>query len=204
MKRRFYFILTVPALYIALAPLFVMQRGAARIGMPQAEHAVGIVFGAGIKKDNTPKDMLRDRLIVAAQQYRAGAIKKILVSGDNRFLNYNEPDAMATYLIDVEKIPATNIARDYAGRSTYETCARAHEIFGISSNTILISQAYHLPRAIFICNSFGIQSEGVSATLQPYRGNRYFKFREFFATHKAILDVYILHPDFIRGEKIEI
>lgn len=203
MKRRLYFIFIIPALYIALAPLFVMQRGAARIGMPQTVHAVGIVFGAGIKTDNTPKDMLRDRLIVAAQQYRAGTIKKILVSGDNRFLNYNEPDAMATYLIDVEKIPATDIARDYAGRSTYETCARAHEIFNVS-DAILISQAYHLPRAIFLCKSFGIQSEGVSATLQPYRGNRYFKFREFFATHKAILDMYILHPDFIRGEKIEI
>ncbi len=187
-------------MYVAIAPLFVMQWDATT---PPPAHRVGIVFGAGITADNKPKDVLRDRLSVAADLYHAGTIKKILVSGDNRFLNYNEPDAMATYLIDSEKIPATDIVRDYAGRSTYETCARAREIFNVR-DAVMITQEYHLPRALFICQSFGIEAHGASATLQPYRAGWYFKFREFFAIHKAILDVYILRPDFVGGEKIVI
>lgn len=163
------------------------------------EQEVAIVFGAGLKEDGTPSDALKDRLIIAGDMYWAGQISKILVSGDNRYENYNEPDAMKEYLVNNYDIPAEDISQDYAGRSTYETCARASNIWGIDE-AILITQEFHLPRAIFTCESMHIDSVGVSATLQPYIFDDYYKIRELFATYKAVLDVFILRPNYIKGD----
>lgn len=164
---------------------------------------IGIVFGAGIKADNTPSDMLKDRLITASELYKAGKIKKILVSGDNRFENYNEPERMYDYLVEEMEIPKQDIVKDYAGRRTYDTCVRAKNIFGINS-AILITQEYHLTRALFTCNNLGLESIGFSATRQDYVFNKYFKFREIAAVYMAIFDVYVWSPDYIEGKKEEI
>lgn len=160
---------------------------------------IAIVFGAGIYQNNTPRDMLRDRLTVVGELYQKGLIKKILVSGDNRFENYNEPAVMKNYLTQTYAIPEEDIFSDYAGRSTYETCARATSIFGVS-DAILITQGYHLPRAIFTCSELGIASHGISATLQSYRQDTYFKFREIFAIYKAMINIYLFPPPVIGGD----
>ena len=161
---------------------------------------VAIVFGAGVKKNGQPSDVLKDRLITAAELYEAGKVEKILVSGDNRFENYSEPDAMYNYLIDVQKIPEENIIRDFAGRRTFDTCIRAKKVWGIEK-AILVSQEYHLTRAIFTCEGVGIESVGFSATRQSYVLDKYFKSREFAAVYKAFWDVYIWEPEYIEGER---
>lgn len=160
---------------------------------------VAIVFGAGLKEDGSPSDVLRDRLTTAADLYSAGYVNKILVSGDNSVESYNEPEAMANYLNWWQGVPEADIVLDYAGRRTYDTCARAHEIWGIES-AALVTQEYHLPRALFTCEKFGIESVGVSATLQPYVYDNLYQVRELLATYKAVLDVYLLRPGYIGGE----
>ncbi len=189
------------ALIILLSPFFFLSGTDSQIYATLEDvqpTEVAIVFGAGVKDDGTPSDALKDRLIVAAELYNAGKIEKILVSGDNTSEDYNEPDAMSAYLIQLG-VPAENISADYAGRRTYDTCMRAKNIWSINE-ALLITQDFHLPRALFTCNAVGIESFGISASLQPYVLEDYYRFREWFATIEAILDVYLIKPDYVSGE----
>lgn len=163
---------------------------------------VAIIFGAGLKRDGTPSDVLMDRLRVAAELYRLGKVKRILVSGDNRFENYSEPDAMKTALTDELDVPSNVIYTDYAGRRTYDTCIRAHALWGVD-RAILVSQDFHLPRAIWTCRHLGIYSVGVSASLQPYILGSWYRARERLARYKAFVDVYLWRPNYIDGAFIE-
>ncbi len=162
---------------------------------------VGIVFGAGLVNSSKPSDVLRDRLIVASELFHSGKIKKILVSGDNRTEAYSEPDVMKETLIRDYRVPAEVIYQDFGGRRTYDTCKRAHELFGVNE-AILVSQAYHLPRAIWTCKRMGIESKGISATRQPYISDSYYKKREVIAVYKAFVDVYIKAPTVVGGAQI--
>lgn len=155
---------------------------------------VAIVFGAGLRRDGTPTAILRDRVETAADLYASGKVEKILMSGDNRLDNYNEPEAMRLYALSLG-IPAQAIALDYAGRRTYDTCYRAKAIFGIES-ALLVSQKFHLPRALFICNTLGLDTEGVEANQHRYRRISLltWNLREQLATVGAFLDVYISNP----------
>ncbi len=162
-----------------------------------------MVLGAGVAPDGTPRDMLRDRLDTASDLYHDGKIEKILVTGDNRVSHYNEPLAMTNYLVNTKHIPSEDIVQDYAGRRTYDSCARARRIFEID-RLLIISQGYHLPRSIMLCNSFGIDSTGISATRHDYVGMWYYKLREVWAIHKSILDLYIWAPEYVGGDKIAI
>ncbi len=189
-------------IYFLILPIRIVQSGRKQVFQDLesvGNYEVGIVFGAGVKEDGQPHDMLRDRLIVAADLYNDGKIKKILVSGDNRFENYNEPQAMYDYLIEEFGIPDEDIYRDYAGRRSYDTCARAKEIFGVEK-ALLITQGYHLPRTIYTCEKLGIESEGISGTLEPYIGEEYYKLREIAAIYKAWFDVNIWSPVYVGGE----
>ena len=89
---------------------------------------VAIVFGAEVKRDGTPSTVLRDRVETAVELYKNGKVKKLLMSGDNRFVNYNEPESMRQYALKLG-MPDSDIVLDYAGRRTYDTCYRAKEIF---------------------------------------------------------------------------
>ena len=160
---------------------------------------VAIVFGAGLRRDGTPSDVLRDRLSVAAELWRTGKAKRLLVSGDNRFENYNEPQAMNDALVADFGVDPGAIAIDYAGRRTYDTCARAQSIWGVEE-AILVSQKYHLPRAMWTCERLGIASVGVSASLQPYVKGTSFTFREIPAILRAWWDVYVWPPKYVQGE----
>jgi len=161
---------------------------------------VAIVFGAGLVNNNqTPSDMLYDRLATAAKLYETGKAKSILVSGDNRFEHYSEPDVMRRVLTEELGVPENDIHVDYAGRRTYDTCARAHELWGIR-RAILVTQDYHLPRAIMICSALGIESQGASGSLRPYRFSERFVAREILAILMAYVDIYIWSPDYLGGE----
>lgn len=163
---------------------------------------IAIVFGAGVRPNGLPTPMLKDRLLTAKDLYEAGKIETILVSGDNSDTHYNEPAAMETFLVN-NGIPEEAIVSDFAGRRTYDTCYRAHAIFEIDK-AILITQGYHLPRALYLCNTFGVTSAGVSATRQRYAGDIDYKLREILALYNSVLDVTILHPTPILGEKLPI
>jgi vancomycin permeability regulator SanA len=124
-----------------------------------AAKPVAIVFGAAIYASGAPLPYLQSRLDLAYELFKAGKVRAILVSGDNRRVDYNEPDAMRAYLIK-RGVPAVKVVADYAGFDTYATCVRANRIFGITA-AILTTQAYHLPRAIATCRAAGVDSWGV-------------------------------------------
>lgn len=194
--------LLITIAYLVLVPVAILQYGKNKIytkveNIPQ--YSVAIVFGAGVTSDLTPTDILKDRLNTAYRLYLEEKIDRILISGDNTDELYSEPQVMYDYLVFTLDVNPDDVVRDFAGLRTYDTCARAKEIWSID-RAILISQGYHLSRAIFTCNSLGIESTGYSATQYEYVNEEYYKLREIFAIHKAVLDVYILHPEYIGGE----
>lgn len=161
---------------------------------------VAIVFGAGLRWDGTPTAILRDQVETAANLYFNGKVEKILLSGDNSFENYNEPESMRQYALSLG-VPPEAIALDYAGRRTYDTCYRAKAIFGVES-ALLVSQRFHLPRALFLCNTLGLEAAGVEANQRSYRDRALliWNIREQFATVAAFLDVYVSNPIPVLGD----
>jgi len=160
---------------------------------------VAIVFGAGLRRDGTPTTILRDRVETAAALYKQGKVEKLLFSGDNSFLDYNEPGSMKEYALQLG-VPEQDIVLDFAGRRTYDTCYRAKAIFGLE-RALLVTQPYHLPRAVFTCNMLGLKSTGVYADNYPYRkvSLGYWNLRELPATLVAFWELYISKPQPILG-----
>ena len=178
--------------------LFASPRIFTKEGVPAGR--VAIVFGAGLRYDGTPTAILRDRVQTAVQLYQLGKVNKLLMSGDNRVVDYNEPEAMRQYALGLG-IPDEDIVLDYAGRRTYDTCYRASAIFQVNT-AVLITQDFHLPRTIFLCNWFGVESVGVESNNNYYRKISHFIWntRELFATSQAVWDVYALKPVPVLGE----
>lgn len=165
---------------------------------------IGIVFGAGLWRNGAPTPILYDRVATAVELYQQGKIEKLLLSGDNRFVYYNEPAAMRQAALDLG-VPDTALVLDYAGRSTYDTCYRAKAIFGVS-RAILVTQSFHLPRALLVCEALGLKAVGVSADRRHYprRAATFWSLREVFATANAWLEVNITHPTPVLGEPLPI
>jgi SanA protein len=161
---------------------------------------VAVVFGAGLWWDGTPTTVLRDRIATAADLFFSGKVQKILMSGDNRFIDYNEPGAMREYALTLG-VPDSVIVLDYGGRRTYDTCYRANAIFGIQK-AILVTQSFHLPRALYTCNRLGLEAIGVPSDRKDYRlGSLLFwNLRELPATLTAFVNVHLTHPEPVLGE----
>jgi SanA protein len=157
-----------------------------------------IVFGAGLTADGRPTAVLQDRVATAAALYKGGKVEKILMSGDNRFINYNEPGAMKAYAIELG-VPEDDIVLDYAGRRTYDTCYRALEIFQLTE-AVLVTQGFHLPRALYTCRVLGLDVVGVSADLRPYRDSGFWGIREIPASLIAFVQVHLTHPEPVLGD----
>jgi len=166
------------------------------------ETRVAIVFGAALQNYNKePSPILQDRILTAVDLYKKGIIKKIIMSGDNRYLDYNEPQIMVDFA-KKNGVSEFDLQPDYAGRRTYDTCLRAKEIFGVNQ-AILISQNFHLPRALYTCNALGLEAIGVSADRNIYQDYTGFEVREFGATLLAFWEINIKAPDdVVLGEKI--
>ena len=163
---------------------------------------VAIVFGAGIKSDGMPSDALADRILTAADLYAAGIVRKILMSGDNSYVNYNEPEVMKNYAVD-QGVPEKDIVLDYGGRRTYDTCYRAKHVFSLDS-AILVTQAFHLNRALYLCNELGIDSIGVTADRHTYLGSGGWAIREWLARINAWFDIQLKAKPEIGGEKVQV
>jgi SanA protein len=168
------------------------------------EPRVAIVFGAGVWRGNRPSPVLYDRIATAVELYKAGKAQKLLMTGDNRFANYNEPAVMRETALEMG-VPDNDIVLDYAGRRTYDSCYRAKEIFGVR-RAVLVTQAFHIDRAMYLCHSVGIDCVGVVADHQDYSDHSRFWWstREVGATFVAWLDIHLLHPTPVLGDKIPI
>ncbi len=206
-KKHFLRKITLITLFI-LAVIFLLPAAITYVASAGKRYPLGIapqgktaiVFGAGLYRDGSPSPVLRDRVQTAVELYKAGKVEKLLMSGDNSTLSYNEPGAMQKYAMQLG-IPEDAIVLDYAGRRTYDTCYRAKSIFGVTDAT-LVTQDYHLPRALYICDVLGLKTFGVSADRRNYRLGTYiyWRLREIPATFTAFIDLYIRKPKPILGD----
>jgi SanA protein len=163
---------------------------------------VAVVFGAGVLAGGYLTPILSDRVETAIDLYRAGKVHKLLMTGDNRFAWYNEPGAMAAYA-QARGVPAKDIVLDYAGRRTYDSCYRGLHVFGIQ-RAILVTQEYHLTRAVYTCRRIGIDAVGMMADRPPSKVALEFRVRELPALLVAWWDTNVSHPVPVMGDPIAI
>ena len=161
---------------------------------------VAIVYGAAVYGNGRLSTVLRDRVETAIALYERGAVDTIIMSGDNSSPDYNEPGAMMAYAI-ARGVAEADIQPDYGGFRTYDSCYRARHIFGLES-AILVTQAFHLPRAIFTCRALGVDAIGVAADQRPYRGAEWYETRETAASFVALVDVIRRQPATVMGDPI--
>ncbi|MCP2164944.1 SanA/YdcF family protein [Goodfellowiella coeruleoviolacea] len=184
---------------LGLAPItWAYASSAAYRSTPEEvpEAPVALVLGAGLTRQGTPSQFLAGRLDVAADLYRRGKVKVLLVSGDNSTTDYDEPSAMRAYLIG-RGVPDRVIVADYAGFDTWDSCSRARRIFGVD-RAIVVTQNFHLPRAVALCRAAGIDAYGVghdSSGINNGVGTYYGYVREAFASGKAMWDALVAKPD---------
>jgi vancomycin permeability regulator SanA len=154
--------------------------------VPKSQAA--IVFGAGVdRQTGLPTPYLQWRVETAVKLLKAGRVQKILMSGDNSNSHYNEPVAMKKYALKLG-VKNDDVLLDYAGYSTYDTCYRANYIFKIKS-AVLVTQGYHLPRAVMTCNDLGVKSVGVDAIRRGKDVESNYILREWVSTNKAIFQL---------------
>jgi len=150
---------------------------------------VALVLGAQVYPDGTPSPFLAARLEIARRLYESGKVRAILVSGDHMHWAYNEPGVMFQWLL-AHGVPTEKIVLDHAGFDTYDSCARAKEVFGVNK-LIVVTQMFHLPRAVALCRQFGIDATGVGDETMKHFHGPWLKgaSREYGAGVKAAYDV---------------
>jgi len=164
---------------------------------------VAIVFGAGLWPDGSLTPVLADRVAGAVDLYRAGTVRKLLCSGDNRFVYYNEPQRMLEYAERLG-VPSEDIVLDYAGRRTYDTCYRARAIFGVE-RAVVVTQRFHVARTLYLCDALGVDAVALVADRQDYSARRVvWETREYLAMARAWWDVNVARPLPVLGEPLPI
>lgn len=144
-----------------------------------------LVLGCGVYSDGSPTPMLNDRLTRAIELYEAGWSEKLLMSGDNRSKYYNELATMNRVAREAG-VPYSAIALDYAGLNTYDSVYRARDIFG-AKRIVIVTQEYHLYRALYLARALGLEAWGVAADGENYRGQTMRDLREILARDKDFL-----------------
>ena len=161
-----------------------------------------LILGAGVRPDGSPSDMLYDRVKTGLTAYHGGAAPKLLMSGDHGREEYNEVGCMLTLALE-DVVPAEDVFLDHAGFSTYESLVRAKEVFGADS-VVIVTQEYHLYRALYIAGKLGMDAVGVSADLRPYAGQAMRDVREVAARVKDVLTVWLGAEPTYLGEAIDL
>jgi SanA protein len=163
------------------------------------QHQVALVLGARIYPGGKLSAMLEDRVVSAVELYKAGKVKKLLMSGDNSERYYDEVTAMRREAIKLG-VPSDDVVRDFAGFRTYDSFYRAREIWGLE-DLVVVTQDFHLPRCLFLGDKLGVKTDGLIADKREYSGAsvRRVRIREFFARAVAVSDVYIFsqRPHFL-------
>lgn len=161
-----------------------------------------VVLGCHVRDDGTLSHMLEDRMKRGVALYELGAAPKLLVSGDHGTTGYDEVDAMKGYAVDAG-IASEDVFMDHAGFSTYETVYRARDIFG-ADKILIVTQGYHLYRALYIAQALGVEAYGVSADYRTYYGQRGYDLREILARNKDfVMCIFQPEPTYL-GETIPI
>lgn len=170
--------------------------------VPPGDYDCILILGCGILPNGEPTAMLNDRLLKGLELYEAEAAPKIIVSGDHGSVEYDEVNAMKSFLTD-KGVPSEDIFMDHAGFSTYESIYRARDIFE-AEKIIIVTQEYHLYRALYLAQSLDLQAVGVSADLRPYRGQAYRELREIAARDKDFFYALIQPEPTFLGESIPV
>jgi len=180
---------TVLAMSISGIWVSLRSRGHVYAEADVPDAPVALVLGAEVYADDQPSPFLAARLEIARKLYADGKVKAILVSGDHRQWSYNEPGAMFMWLV-AHGVPNQRIALDHAGFDTYDSCARANKIFGVTK-AIVVTQTYHIDRAVALCRSLGVDADGVGDdSVRIYRQPWWHSVvRERGAVVKALVDV---------------
>lgn len=161
-----------------------------------------LVLGCRVYEDGTPSHMLEDRLRRGVELYEAAAAPKLLMSGDHGQQEYDEVNAMKSYAV-AAGIPSGDVFMDHAGFSTYESLYRAKEIFGVKK-VIIVTQEYHLHRALHIARRLGLEAWGVASDYRGYAGQLMRDIREILARNKDFLTgIFLPEPTYL-GETIPI
>ena len=169
-------------LFIFLINLYVTMTVADSIYEPtSSDYDCIIVLGAGVR-NGSPSPMLKDRLDTAIDLYKQGKANKLLMSGDHGRTEYDEVNIMKSYAIE-NGVPSEDVFMDHAGFSTYESIYRARDVFQVKK-AIVVTQKYHLFRALYICQSLGIDAVGVNSDPRYYTNAQYREFREVLARNK--------------------
>lgn len=166
-----------------------------------ADTDCAVILGAGVR-NGEPTPMLKDRLLTGIELYKSGAVKKLIMSGDHGSKDYDEVNIMKSFAVD-NGVPDEDIFMDHAGFSTYETVYRAKEIFE-ADNIIIVSQKYHLYRAIYIAENLDVKAVGVSADRRTYSGQKMRDLREILARDKDFFNCIIKPEPTYLGEKIPV
>ncbi len=161
-----------------------------------------LILGAGVWENNTPSPMLKDRLLQGIELYELKASNKLLMSGDHGSKDYDEVNVMKDFAIE-RGVPSENIFMDHAGFSTYESMYRARDIFKVK-RIIIVTQGYHLYRALYDAEGLGLEAYGVAADPREYAGQSYREFRESLARVKDFLYVIIKPEPTYLGEEIPV
>ena len=184
--------------------LYVKARGGARIvassQAPRAEAA--LILGAFVHEDGQVSGILRDRLMQGLQLYRQGLVPKLLVSGDHGRPEYDEVNAMRIFL-EERGVAPEDIFMDHAGFDTYDSMARARDVFAVKS-VLVVTQDFHLSRAVYIARALGLEAHGVSSDLSRFPSEPYLRTREVAARVKAFLEVNTKRKPVYLGEVIPI
>ncbi len=198
-RRRLLWILAaVSVLVVALAiavlvPDLVMTRSARSHIVAGAHDApvtkVAIVLGARVYENGTPSPMLADRLATGVELYKLGKVDKLLLSGDHGTTTYDEVNVMLRYCLD-RGVPDEDVFTDHAGFDTYDTMYRARDVFEVT-DALVVTQDFHLPRAVYIARTLGLDATGVVADVQPYANEWRFALREWPARVKAFFQLHL-------------
>jgi len=188
---------------LSLHPLFFVLYSK-NIVLPNdsPKSKVALVLGASVKSDGTLSGVLRDRADTALELYESGKVERVLISGDNRSHDYNEVVPVKHYLIG-RGVPAQDIYLDYAGFDTYSSVYRAREVFSVSE-VLIVTQKFHLPRALFLAQALSLNAVGVKADRNHYPRIWYFYAREIPAFLKAMFEVVIGAKPRHLGEKVDL
>lgn len=207
LRKAMLFLLAAVCLVILLAIvayLDVTLRYRSRIVSAEAldSRPLAMVLGAGVYPSGRLTPVLADRMRTAIGLYQAGKVQKLLLSGDNSVVEYNEPARMGDFARD-QGLPESALAYDYAGRRTYDSCWRARHIFG-QTQVVVVTQAFHLPRALYLCQQLGLDAVGVAADRRFYTAAPFWAGREVLARIGAWIDIHLLHPQPIGGPPIDV
>ncbi|MCP2043033.1 vancomycin high temperature exclusion protein [Pontibacter sp. HSC-36F09] len=207
-RRKYLLVVPLACFVIAMACVFALtlvKRQSNQYTFRQTEHVpscyTGIIFGAGIR-NGKPSKYLQDRLDAGIRLYEAGIVQRLLLSGDNSSHNYDELKVMRDYCLK-KNVRVDDIFLDFAGFDTYSTLYRAKEVFKVD-RAVLVSQNYHLNRAIYIGRSLGLDSYGYIADKGHYAGYRRNYLREVLAMVNAFMEVNLNRKPKFLGEPVDI